>query len=142
MSLKGNPRTLAALKRAIKAMPITAAARIAARAAPEMTGLARGSFDAGQTAYDTARPRSVVDGHALTLVRENPWDKSRGGTFRRAIEFAATGRDIRLTRLPSYGGYLIGKYRALPNGPLPVAWRERMTDIAAQVLHDQIFGGS
>lgn len=132
MSLKGNPRTLAALKRAIKNMPITSAARIAARSAPEMTALATGSFDSGQTAYDTARPRSAVNGKALSL--------EKSGAFRRAISFVATGRDIRLTRLPSYGGFIIGKYRALPNGPLPVAWRERMTEIAAQVLHDAIFG--
>ncbi len=131
MSLKGNPRTLAALKRAIKAMPATTAARIAARSAPAMTRLALGSFDSGQTAYDTARPRSV-DGKPLSL--------EKSGAFRRAISFVATGRDIRLTRLPEYGGYLIGKYRALPNGPLPVAWRDQMTEIAAQVLHDQIFG--
>ena len=96
-----------------------------------MTQLALGSFDSGQTAYDTARPRSV-DGKPLSL--------EKSGAFRRAISFVATGRDIRLTRLPEYGGYLIGKYRALPNGPLPVAWRDQMTEIAAHVLHDQIFG--
>ncbi len=144
MALKGNPRTLAALKRAIKAMPITAAARIAARAAPEMTGLARGAFDSGQTVYDTSRPRGV-DGGALSL--------EKSGATRRAMQFVATGRDMRLTSLPRYAKYLIGParpgkhyahgaaYGILPNGPLPLAWRERITDIAAQVLHDQIFGG-
>lgn len=132
MALKGDPRSLQALKRAIRKLPVTAAARIASRVAPEATRLALDSFDSGQTAYDTARPRSVVDGKALSL--------ERSGAFRRAISFVATGRDIRLTRLPEYGGYLIGKYRALPNGPLPVRWRETFTEIAAQALYDQIFG--
>jgi hypothetical protein len=131
VGLVGNPRTLQALKKALRAMPITVSANIAARSAPDMTRLALGSFDSGRTAYDQTRPRGV-DGQALSL--------EKSGATRTAIQFVATGRDIRLTRLPRYSRYLIGKYDMLPNGPLPLAWRERMTEIAAQVLHAQIFG--
>ncbi len=133
MSLQGSPRTLAALRKALRNMPITASARIAARSAPAMTALAEASFDSGQSVYGPARPRGV-DGKRLEL--------NRTGKTRGALEFAATGRDIRLRRLPEYARFLIGKYDILPNGPLPVAWRERMTDIAAQVLHDEIFLGA
>lgn len=130
MALQGSPRSLAALRKALQRLPITASARIAARSAPAMTSLAEGSFDAGQSVYGPARPRGV-DGHPLTLTKT--------GRTRGALEFAATGRDIRLRRLPDYARYLIGKYDILPNGPLPQSWRDRMTEIAAQVLHDEIF---
>lgn len=82
--------------------------------------------------YGPARPRGV-DGQRLTLEKT--------GRTRGSLEFAATGRDIRLVRLPNYARYLIGRYDILPNGPLPVSWRERMTRIAAEVLHAEIFGG-
>lgn len=131
MSLKGDTRSLHSLKRALKKLPISASARIAARSAPAMSQLAGQAFDAGQSVYGPARPRGV-DGQALTLEKT--------GRTRASLEFRATGRDIRLTRLPEYARYLIGRYDILPNGPLPTSWRERMTDIAAQVLHDEIFG--
>jgi hypothetical protein len=122
-------RTLNGLKRALRKLPITATARIAARAAPEMSALSRGAYNAGQTVYGSARPLSV-EGKPLDLVRT--------GKSRDAMAFIATGRDIRTARLPEYTRYLIGKYDVLPNGPLPTLWRERMTAIAAQVLYDQI----
>lgn len=131
MALQGNVRSLQALKKAIRKLPITAAAAIAARSAPEMSALAESAFDGGRSVYGPARPRGE-DGQHLTLERT--------GDTRAALRFVATGRDIRLTRLPTYARYLIGKYDILPNGPLPQAWRERMQDIAAQVLHDAIFG--
>lgn len=123
--MKGDLRTLESLKRALRNMPITASARIAARAAPAMTDMAGSAYDSGKTVYDLARPRGV-DGGELSLLGT--------GASRRAMQFYATGRDIRTVRLPDYTKYLIGKYNVLPNGPLPAAWRERMTAIAAEVL--------
>lgn len=122
-------RTINALKRALRNMPITASARIAARAAPVMSGLAGDAYDGQRTVYGSPRPRSV-EGKPLDLVRT--------GASRRAMKFIATGRDIRTARLPSYTRYLIGKYDVLPNGPLPATWRERLTAIAAEVLYEQI----
>jgi hypothetical protein len=130
--LIGDPRTLRALAKALRKLPITASARIAARAAPEMSQLAGGAYDTGVTVYNAARPRGT-DGSALSLEQT--------GATRRAVEFRATGRDIRTAPLPRYARYLIGKYDILPNGPLPAAWRERMTRIAAQVLYEDIHLG-
>ena len=132
-ALKGDLRSLESLKRALRKLPITASARIAARAAPVITALAGGAYDSGTTVYGRPRPLGV-DGKALSLERT--------GASRRAMAFIATGRDIRTARLPRYTRYLIGKYDVLPNGPLPAEWRARMTDIAAQVLLDQIRGGT
>ena len=129
MTLHGDPRTLAALRRSLKKLPITASARIAQRYAPEATALARAAFDAGQTVYGEPRPRSV-DGGPLTLRRT--------GATEDALRFIATGRDVRVSKFPTYVRYLIGKYRVLPNGRLPTEWRERLTDIAVQALYDAL----
>lgn len=125
-------RSIRALQNSLRRMPITAAASIAQRYAPEASRLARDAFDGGSTAYGSARPRAVSGG-ALTLRRT--------GATRAALAFIATGRQVRLTKLPRYARYLIGKYDILPNGPLPQAWRDRITAIAAEVLYAQIHGG-
>ncbi len=130
-ALKGDLRTLAALKRTLRKLPITASARIATRAAPEMTKLAETDYDAGQTAYGRARPLSV-DG--------KPLDLERTGATRQALSFIAVGTTTRLTTLPRYAKYLISSYSILPNGPLPASWREMLTSIAAQVLYSEIHG--
>lgn len=125
-------RSINALKVALKKLPITATARIAARAAPTMSGLAGDAYDSGQTVYGTARPQSV-NGGSLSL--------KKSGASRTAMAFIATGRDIRTRILPKYTKYLIGKYDVLPNGPLPAKWRETLTDLAARVLYDEIHAG-
>jgi hypothetical protein len=125
-------RSLKSLKKALQKLPITATARIAAQAAPAMSALAGDAYDGGRTVYGSPRPRGV-DGQGLKLERT--------GATRAAMNFITTGRDIRTARLPGYAKYLIGKYDVLPNGPLPVSWRERLREIAARVLYDQIHGG-
>lgn len=124
-------RSINSLKRSLQRLPVTSVARIAERAAPAMTELAGGAYDSGQTVYGAARPRAV-DGHELTLHRT--------GASRRAAEFRATGRDIRTLPLPRYFKYLIAKYSVLPPGksPLSAEWKDRLAEIAAQVLYDMI----
>lgn len=125
-------RSIRSLKKALQRLPITATARIAARVAPTMSDLAQGAHASGQTVYGRPRPKGV-DGDSLSLERT--------GATQRALHFIATGRDIRTTTLPKYARFLIGKYDLLPNGPLPATWRERMRDIAARVLYDELHRG-
>lgn len=125
-------RSINSLKAALRRLPVTSVARIAARAAPAMSELAQDAHASGKTVFDRPRPLGV-DGEALSLERT--------GDTKRALQFVATGRDIRTARLPRYAKYLIGKYDLLPNGPLPQAWRERLRDIAAEVLLDDIHRG-
>lgn len=132
MALKGNLRSLQSLRRAVAKLPRTAAARIAAQAAPEVSALTQQAFNSDMTVYGSPRPRSVEDGKQLTLVRT--------GASRDALRFVAEGTRMRTATLPRYTRFLIGRYDVLPNGPLPAAWRERLNEIAAIVLHDQIFG--
>lgn len=125
-------RSINSLKRALRNAPITSVARIAARAAPAMSELAQGALASGQTVYDRPRPRGV-DGQELSLVRT--------GATRDALRFVATGRDIRTATLPRYARYLIGKFDLLPNGPLPQSWRDRLRQLAASVLYEEIHWG-
>jgi hypothetical protein len=125
-------RSINSLKKALRNAPITVTARIAAGAAPVMSTLAQGAHASGKTAYDRPRPRGV-DGDELSL--------DRTGATKRALNFIATGRDIRTSVLPRYAKYLIGKYDLLPNGPLPAAWRDGLQVIADRVLTDEIKRG-
>jgi hypothetical protein len=132
VALKGNLGTLRDLKRSLQKLPLTTAATIARHGAPEVSGLARQSFDGGQTVHGSPRPRGV-DGQELSLVRT--------GASRRAAQFTAEGTRMRTHVLPRYTKYLIGAYSILPNGPLPQTWRDRLTEIAARAINAQIFGG-
>lgn len=131
MGLHGDPRSLRSLRKALAKLPITSSARIASRAAPEVSALARQAFDGGETVYGFPRPKGV-DGDDLSLVRT--------GASRRAAQFTAEGTRMRTHVLPKYTRYLIGRYDVLPNGPLPLSWQARLREIAAQVLHSEIFG--
>jgi hypothetical protein len=131
VSLKGDPRTLKALGKALRNMPITVSAKIAARGAPAMTDLAQSAYDSGRTVYGSARPRGV-DGDKLELVKS--------GASRNAMRFIATGRDMRTPHFPDHTRYLIGKYDVLPNGPLPAEWQAALRGVAVQVLDAEIHG--
>lgn len=133
MSLKGNLNSLQALKRNLKALPITVSARIAGQAAPAISVLAVGGFDSGRTVYERPRPRGA-DGDELSLVRT--------GATRNALRFIATGTSIRTARLPKYARWLIGRFGILPNGPLPLNWRDRLHAIAGAVIGDELHRGS
>lgn len=133
MALHGDLRSLASLRRVLAKLPLTVSANIARRAAPDVSTLARDAYDSGRTVYGQSRPKGV-DGDTLDLVRT--------GASRRATQFTAEGTQMRTYVLPKYTKYLISRYQVLPPGkaPIPQAWRDRITAIAAEVLHAQIFG--
>lgn len=110
--------TFRALKKRLNELPRTVAAGIAKRAAPALTGLAQGAFASAVDVYGVARPKSEVDGAVLTLHRT--------GEAAKALGFKAEGTIVRATLARPYIKYLIGKYRILPNGPIPVAWRAKL----------------
>lgn len=133
MALHGDLRSLASLRKALAKLPLTVSANIARRAAPGVSTLARDAYDSGRTVYGQSRPKGV-DGDTLDLVRT--------GASRRATQFTAEGTQMRTYVLPRYTKYLISRYQVLPPGraPLPLAWRDHIQAIAAEVLHAQIFG--
>jgi hypothetical protein len=117
-----------ALQKNLRKLPITIAHDIAQRAAPKMTDLTRGDFDAGTTVYGQPRPRGV-DGA--------PLDLERTGATRRALMFTATGMIVRAVLGTKYARYLIGKYDILPNGALPVKWRAELQKLVSETKAPQ-----
>lgn len=120
MALRGNLSSISGLKSRIQSLPKSIAHDVAQRAAPTMTGLARGAYESGHTVYGTSRPPGV-GGRALTLHRT--------GAAERDLRFVATGTVIRCVLGPKYAKYLIGKYDVLPNGALPAAWAASLRDV-------------
>lgn len=125
--LRGNPGTLKELSGKLRALPKTLAAEVAAKAAPEVTGLAQSAYDGGQTVYGDARPQGV-DGAELDLVRT--------GTARAQIRFVAIGTQMRCVLGPKYARYLIGRYKILPVRALPTSWRMRLNEVVRRTRVD------
>lgn len=124
------------LQKALRQSPASVAVAAAAKAAPYMTTETRTALHSGRTVYDETRPASV-DGGALSLRRTGAmWD---------ALAFAADGRLLRTREFPLAAGharptqyvkYLIGRYRILPNGPLPLAWQTHLRGLLAAEIED------
>lgn len=113
------------LKKALRALPISVASEAAAKAAPAISALAQGAFDSGQTVYGDARPRGV-GGADLSLHKTG---KARASTY-----FKSVGTVVRCVLGTPYYKYLIGRYRVLPMGSLPVAWSRKLSEVVGQVL--------
>jgi len=114
---------LADFKRQLREFPLSLAHDIAQRAAPAITDQATSAFDAGNTVYGEARPRSVY-GHPLTLLGPK-------AVTRKTIKFVSNGTIVRCVLGTKYAKYLIGKYGILPNGYLPESWSRRLDGLLA-----------
>lgn len=117
---RGNT-TLGELKSKLRALPTAVAHRTANAAAPTMTGLTAGAYDAGQNVYGEARPRGVQG--VLSLVKS--------GATRRDVRFVATGTIVRCVLPQKYARFLVGKYGILPNGAMPAEWARRLRELTA-----------
>lgn len=104
-------------------MPITMAHSIAQKVAPKLTDTVQRDYDTARTVYGEARPRGV-SGQPLDLV-------GKTGRTRETTNFNASGRIVRAALGTKWAKFLIGKYRILPNGPLPVEWKREID----QVVH-------
>lgn len=124
MGLKGNPHKLTTFAQQLRKLPVTLAASVAMDAAPALTGLTQSAYGAGQTVYGDARPRGV-DGQPLTL--------HKSGATQAGLRFLNVGTIVRCVLPNNYQRYLIGKYRVLPNGTMPAAWRAKLD----QIVHSQ-----
>lgn len=122
--LKGNVSDIRKIAKRIPSLPTTLVAEVADKAAPVLTEYATGSFASNQTAYDDARPRGV-DGRPLTLERT--------GLTRTSIRFVRVGSVVRCVLGPRYAKFLVGKYRILPMGRMPVKWSRRLAKLVESV---------
>lgn len=123
-SLHGDLNTLRKLREGLVALPTSIAIQVAQDVAPELTRMARESYDAGQTVYGAPRPEGTR-GDKLDLVDS--------GATRRDMRFEAIGTRVRCVLGPRWAKYLIGKYKILPVGDrsaIPAKWQ---ATIAASV---------
>jgi hypothetical protein len=107
------------VKAAMKSLPLRIRAGVAKDVAPLLTSAVQDAYDSGQTVYSTARPTSkdkARAGAALTLKKT--------GATRSDIGFTSVGTIVRAVLGRKYQRYLVGKYQVLPNGAIPVKWRE------------------
>lgn len=124
--VSGDFSKLAALRAALRKVPVMVAQKVAARAAPILTGLARASFDAGTTVYGDARPTGV-DGNTLTLRKT--------GRTAGSLRFVSIGTITRCALGTPWAKYLI-RYGLLPNGKaaIPVSWARALKAEAVRAI--------
>lgn len=118
--LRGNLEKLHEFKRKLREFPTTLAITVASKAAPELTGLARGAYVGGRSVYGEARPTGV-DGGALTL-------QATGATLAK-MQFESIGTVVRVKLGTPWARFLVGKYSILPMGVIPVEWSRALAAI-------------
>lgn len=123
VSLKGNVGDLKRLGKRLNAFPTTLVHAVANQTAPVLTVEAAGAHAARRSVYGESYGNSLVTGDPLTL------DKT--GLTGSTIRFTATGSVVRCVLGPKYSRFLIGKYRILPMGKMPIAWAEKIRRIVA-----------
>lgn len=123
MSNAAGLASVKALKARIRRMPVTLAHAVAQRAAPAMTSLTDTAFDTKHTVYGEPRPAGV-NGQPLTL--------EKSGRTRATMRFVANGTIVRCALGTRWARFLIGKYRILPNGALPIMWRQRLNQVVEE----------
>jgi len=112
-------------------MPTVLAQRVAARIAPVITDLARGTYGGQRNVYGDAW-RERVDGSDATLVAT--------GALKSKVKFAAVGTLIRVVLGTRYAKYQIGMRRILPapSAPLPTEWSARIEREAQDEIRKEL----
>jgi len=121
---------LSQLAKSLRDIPVRVAQNIASSVAPDLTNMARASFDAGQTVYGDARPTGK-EGNALTLRRT--------GALRSGVRFTAIGTRLRAVLTVRYARYMV-KYGILPRGgsKIHVAWQESISNTAKDEIQKAV----
>jgi hypothetical protein len=129
VSLRGDPRHLRELAKKLRTIPKVVAQDVARAVAPELTVLAAGAYTTGRTVYGDARPAGS-SGNALDLVET--------GATLSTVRFVANGTIVRCVLGTRYARFLVGRYRILPMGNLPVAWSARIGETARRVVGESL----
>lgn len=127
--VRGNIGKLRDFARATRELPHVVRHKVADAAAPLLGTAARASFDAGLTAYDTARPPG--ENGPLSLVKSGATRASLGGR--------ANGSLIVMRLGPRYVRYLI-RFGILPRGgaAMPARWSKMLRDTAHQTIAKEL----
>lgn len=113
--LIGDVSSLRAFAQRLRTLPRVVAQKVAAAAAPELTTVARQTFDAGEDAYGIPwAPRE--GGKRATL--------NKSGTMREKLFYVAIGTVLRVALGVSYAKFQVGRRPVFPrqNEPLPASY--------------------
>jgi hypothetical protein len=130
--VRGNPQTLREFSKRLRQLPIVLGERIARKAAPVIQAKIQEAYHSGTDVYGVARPAGKSG--SLDLVQTSATVGSIG--------VAALGTKIRSKLGPRYAKYIVGKYRVLPMGAIPVSWQEELARITrAEIVAYVMEGG-
>ena len=124
-------RSLRQFSEDIRRLPKVVAFKVAERAAPVITALAKATFDAQQTPEGTAwKPGKT--GKTITLHKT--------GALERWIKYVAIGSKIRVSLGVPYAKFQIGKRPVFPRqaGDLPESYQRALQRIAVQVVKEEM----
>ena len=115
----------------LKRLPKVVAFKVAERAAPVITALAKETFDASETPEGKAWAPGKK-GKTITLVKT--------GALQRWIKYVAIGSRIRVSLGVPYAKFQIGKRPVFPRqaGDLPESYQRALQRIAVQVVKEEM----
>lgn len=118
----------------LRSLPTVLAQKIAARAADEITALAKQTFAESEDAYG-ANWAPGHDGKRVTL--------RKSGGLERGVRYIAIGTKIRAVLGVAYAKYQVGRRPVLPRAgaSLPIAYAQALSRITAEMCRAELGGG-
>lgn len=118
----------------LRRLPRVVAQAVAAAAAPEISKLAKTSFEASRDPYGVPWAPSVVSGDRVTL--------DETGAMKRHIHYVAIGTKLRVALGVAYAKYQIGKRPVFPRqgGELPAEYSRTLARVAVDVVRREMAG--
>lgn len=117
----------------LRRLPRVVAQKVAERAAPALTSLARSTFDAGENSYGTPWAPGKK-GQRVTL--------NRTGSLFKFIRYVAIGTKLRVSLGVPYAKYQVGKRPIFPrqDSALPDEYQQTLERTAVQVVKEELHG--
>lgn len=124
-------RSLAQFSQDLRRLPRVVAIKVAERAAPELTDVARRSFAAGETPYGVPW-KPGANGKKVTLVKT--------GDLAKYIRYVAIGTKLRVALGVKYAKYQVGKRPIFPrqDSKLPDSYAQALQRVAVAVVREEL----
>lgn len=131
MSLSGDLTSLTRFSSRLRKMPTVVGQKVATAAAPALTAVARGTFNAGEDPYGVTWD-PLRDGSKATL-------KKTGG-IERGVFYVAIGTLLRVRLAAPYAKYQVGKRHVFPTqgSPLPTEYVDALKKTTNDVLAAEV----
>ena len=109
---RGGVKDLRRIAANLGKLPKTIGQRVAADVSKDFSAATAAAYASGTTPYGDARP----------LGKHGPVTLKRTGKTEASLRFEAIGTTIRASFRTGWARFLVGRFRILPMGGLPVAW--------------------